>query len=166
MRAATAGDRSLWVGRRTVGYQPLTAQADRPVDQLLIAGSVGREGARFDPTAELIQRDGDMAVFVGVDTNHDVVTLWALTGVVRPPGQTTGCCTGEADDRSTAKTPRTSGSVVTKGQAAFRHPTFSPFERVADCADREADAFEATIAAVLSQRHPQRRRDRRPHDAA
>jgi hypothetical protein len=31
----------------------------------------------------------------------------------------------QADDRSTAKTPKTTGSVVSKSQAASRHPTSS-----------------------------------------
>jgi len=51
----------------------------------------------------------------------------------------------QADDRSTAKTPKTTGSVVSKSQAACRPPDILTVVGVADCADGGCDPLELEV---------------------
>jgi hypothetical protein len=49
--------------------QPLGAQPDGPVQQLLVAAGVGRERPGIEATADGIERDRDVDVLVGVDAD-------------------------------------------------------------------------------------------------
>jgi hypothetical protein len=52
------------------------ARRDGPVDQQLIAVSIGGEAEHLDPAAELIQGDSHMDAFVvSVHADDDAVTL-------------------------------------------------------------------------------------------
>jgi hypothetical protein len=58
------------------GEGQLAAQADRPVDELGVAGPVRGEALAVDDSAELVEGDGHVDVLVGVDADdHPVSSL-------------------------------------------------------------------------------------------